>query len=146
MGATDIVSSSFAHAVERIREKSADPYLGAEGADAVVEAVGRADTWMQAFYAHDLARTVVLVVVPPPAMKLPEIPLIDVFARGGTPKSSWCGDCVPSRGFPVLVDLYKQNRMDLDAFVTEEMGIGDNQAAISLAYESPTECGPHGHH
>jgi S-(hydroxymethyl)mycothiol dehydrogenase len=124
---------------------SADPYEGAEGADAVVEAVGRADTWKQPFYAHHVPRTLVLVV-PPPAMKLPEIPLIDVFVRGGTPKPSWCGDAVPSGGFPALVDPYQQNRLDLDAFVTEEIGIGDDDAAISLADESPTKCGPHGRH
>ena len=63
-------------------------------------------------------------------MKIPDIPLIDVFGRGGALKSSWYGDCLPIRDFPMLVDLYQQGRLDLDAFVTEEIGIGDVEAAF----------------
>ena len=80
----------------------------------------------------DLAGTVVLVGVPTPDMKVPDIPLIDVFGRGGALKSSWYGDCLPSRDFPMLVDLYQQGRLDLDAFVTEEIGLGD--------VDGPLEC------
>src|SRR6188472_2881626 len=101
------------------------------GADVVIDAVGRPETWKQAFYARDLAGTVVLVGVPTPDMKLPDIPLIDVFGRGGALKSSWYGDCLPSRDFPVLVDLYRQGRLDLDAFVSETIGIGDIEAAFT---------------
>nr|QEO73993.1 alcohol dehydrogenase [uncultured bacterium] len=90
------------------------------GADVVIDAVGRPETWKQAFYARDLAGTVVLVGVPTPDMTL-EMPLIDFFSRGGSLKSSWYGDCLPSRDFPMLVDLYQQGRLDLDAFVTEEI-------------------------
>ena len=74
--------------------------------------------------------TVVLVGVPTPDMKVPDIPLIDVFGRGGSLKSSWYGDCLPSRDFPMLVDLYQQGRLDLDAFVTEEIGLDDVEAAF----------------
>ena len=95
---------------------------GGFGADVVIDAVGRPETWKQAFYARDLAGTLVLVGVPTPDMKIPDIPLIDVFGRGGALKSSWYGDCLPSRDFPMLVDLYQQGRLDLDAFVTEEIG------------------------
>ncbi|MFE6645237.1 S-(hydroxymethyl)mycothiol dehydrogenase [Nocardioides sp. NPDC057772] len=130
MGATHTVDSSATDAVEEIRRISAETYPGAEGADIVVEAVGRPETWKQAFYARDLAGTVVLVGVPTPDMKVPDIPLIDVFGRGGALKSSWYGDCLPSRDFPMLVDLYQQGRLDLDAFVTEEIGIGDIEAAF----------------
>ena len=91
----------------------------------VVEAVGRPQTWKQAFYARDLAGTVVLVGVPTPEMKLPDLPLVDVFSRGGALKSSWYGDCLPSRDFPMLVDLYRQGRLDLDAFVTEEIKLDE---------------------
>lgn len=130
MGATHTVDSSAEDAVERIKEICGEFYDGADGADVVVEAVGRPETWQQAFYARDLAGTVVLVGVPTPDMKVPEIPLIDVFGRGGSLKSSWYGDCLPSRDFPMLVDLYQQGRLDLDAFVTEEIGIGDIEAAF----------------
>ena len=100
------------------------------GADVVIEAVGRPETWKQAFYARDLAGTVVLVGVPTPDMKMPDLPLIDVFGRGGSLKSSWYGDCLPSRDFPMLVDLYQQGRLDLDAFVTEEIALDEVEAAF----------------
>ena len=125
LGATHTVDSSATDPVTAIQELT-----GGFGADVVIEAVGRPETWKQAFYARDLAGTVVLVGVPTPDMKVPDLPLIDVFGRGGALKSSWYGDCLPSRDFPVLVDLYQQGRLDLDAFVSEEIGIGDIEAAF----------------
>jgi S-(hydroxymethyl)mycothiol dehydrogenase len=102
---------------------------GGFGANVVIDAVGRPETWRQAFYARDLAGTVVLVGVPNPEMML-EIPLIDVFGRGGSLKSSWYGDCLPERDFPMLTDLYLQGRLPLDEFVSEKIGIGEIEAAF----------------
>ena len=99
------------------------------GADVVVDAVGRPETYEQAFYARDLAGTVVLVGVPTPEMKL-ELPLVDFFSRGGALKSSWYGDCLPERDFPMLIDLYEQGRLPLDKFVTERIGLNDIEAAF----------------
>jgi S-(hydroxymethyl)mycothiol dehydrogenase len=104
-------------------------YTGGVGADVVIEAIGRPETYLQAFYGRDLAGTVVLVGVPNPQMKL-ELPLIDVFGRGGALKSSWYGDCLPSRDFPMLIDLFGQGRFPLDKFVSEKIGIGDIEAAF----------------
>ncbi|GAA4376005.1 S-(hydroxymethyl)mycothiol dehydrogenase [Nocardioides caricicola] len=132
LGATHTVDSSSTDPVAAIQELT-----GGHGADVVIEAVGRPETWKQAFYARDLAGTVVLVGVPTPDMKVPDIPLIDVFGRGGSLKSSWYGDCLPSRDFPMLVDLYLQGRLDLDAFVTEEIGIGDIEAAFAKMHHVP---------
>ncbi len=128
MGATHTINSRESDPVEAIKALCGDD--GSEGADVVIDAVGRPETWKQAFYARDLAGTVVLVGVPTPEMMTPEIPLIDVFGRGGALKSSWYGDCLPSRDFPMLVDLYQQGRLDLDAFVSEEIGLGDVEAAF----------------
>ena len=125
MGATHAVNSAEGDPVAAIQALT-----GGHGADVVIDAVGRPETWKQAFYARDLAGTVVLVGVPTPDMTIPEIPLIDVFGRGGSLKSSWYGDCLPSRDFPMLVDLYRQGRLDLDAFVSEEIGIDDVEAAF----------------
>ncbi len=125
LGATHTVNSKEKDAVEAIQELT-----GGFGADVVIDAVGRPETWKQAFYARDLAGTVVLVGVPTPDMKIPEIPLIDVFGRGGSLKSSWYGDCLPSRDFPMLVDLYQQGRLDLDAFVSERIGLDDIETAF----------------
>jgi S-(hydroxymethyl)mycothiol dehydrogenase len=135
LGATHTVDSSKVDPIEEIKRICAETYAGAEGADVVIEAVGRPETWKQAFYARDLAGTVVLVGVPTPDMKVPDLPLIDVFGRGGALKSSWYGDCLPDRDFPMLVDLYQQGRLDLDAFVTEEIGIGDIEAAFDKMHE-----------
>ncbi len=125
LGATHTVNSREQDAVEAIQALT-----GGFGADVVIDAVGRPETWQQAFYARDLAGTVVLVGVPTPDMMVPELPLIDVFGRGGALKSSWYGDCLPSRDFPMLVDLYQQGRLDLDAFVTEEITLEDVDAAF----------------
>lgn len=124
LGATHTVNSRESDPVEAIRELT-----GGFGADVVIEAVGRPETYRQAFYARDLAGTVVLVGVPTPEMKL-ELPLLDVFGRGGTLRSSWYGDCLPSRDFPVLIDLYLQGRLDLDAFVTETIGLDEVEKAF----------------
>jgi S-(hydroxymethyl)mycothiol dehydrogenase len=123
-GATHTINSRETDAVEAIRELT-----GGFGADLVVEAVGRPETYKQAFYARDLAGTVVLVGVPTPDLMI-ELPMIDVFGRGGALKSSWYGDCLPSRDFPMLIDLYRQGRFDLDAFVSEEIALTDVEAAF----------------
>jgi S-(hydroxymethyl)mycothiol dehydrogenase len=102
---------------------------GGFGADVVIDAVGRPETWRQAFYSRDLAGTVVLVGVPTPDMRL-EMPLLDFFARGGSLKSSWYGDCLPSRDFPMLVDLHLQGRLPLERFVSEQIAITDVEAAF----------------
>ncbi|MEV6181672.1 S-(hydroxymethyl)mycothiol dehydrogenase [Streptomyces sp. NPDC052016] len=124
LGATHTVNSEEADAVEAIRELT-----GGFGADVVIEAVGRPETYRQAFYARDLAGTVVLVGVPTPEMRL-ELPLLDVFGRGGALKSSWYGDCLPSRDFPMLIDLYLQGRLDLDTFVTETIALAEVEKAF----------------
>ncbi|MER6208319.1 S-(hydroxymethyl)mycothiol dehydrogenase [Streptomyces sp. NPDC001642] len=124
MGATHTVNSKTNDPVEAIRELT-----GGFGADVVIEAVGHPETYKQAFYARDLAGTVVLVGVPTPEMKL-ELPLLDVFGRGGSLKSSWYGDCLPSRDFPMLIDLCLQGRLDLDAFVTETIALEDVEKAF----------------
>ncbi len=124
LGATDVVNGEEADVVESIQALT-----GGFGADVVIDAVGRPETWKQAFYGRDLAGTVVLVGVPTPEMTL-ELPLLDVFGRGGALKSSWYGDCLPSRDFPLLIDLYLQGRLPLDAFVTETTEIGEVEAAF----------------
>src|SRR5918995_767046 len=128
-GATHTINSRQTDPVERVRELT-----GGFGTNVVVEAVGRPETYRQAFFMRDLAGTVVLVGVPTPDMTL-ELPLLDVFGRGGALKSSWYGDCLPTRDFPLLVDLYQQGRLDLDAFVTEEIGIDEVEAAFDKMHD-----------
>ncbi|WP_163375658.1 S-(hydroxymethyl)mycothiol dehydrogenase [Dietzia sp. Alg238-R159] len=123
-GATHAVNSTSTDPVAAIQELT-----GGFGADVVIDAVGRPETYEQAFYARDLAGTVVLVGVPTPEMRL-ELPLLDFFGRGGSLKSSWYGDCLPERDFPMLVDLHLQGRLPLEKFVTERIGIDAVEAAF----------------
>ncbi|WP_130874455.1 S-(hydroxymethyl)mycothiol dehydrogenase [[Pseudopropionibacterium] massiliense] len=125
LGATDVVDGRHRDPVTAIRDLT-----GGFGADVVIDAVGVPQTWEQAFYARDLAGTVVLVGVPTPDKKVPRIPLLDVFSRGGSLKASWYGDCLPSRDFPVLTDLYLRGRLDLDAFVSEEIVLDEVENAF----------------
>ncbi|MFI7134337.1 S-(hydroxymethyl)mycothiol dehydrogenase [Nonomuraea sp. NPDC050153] len=124
-GATHTVNSRTAEPVEAIRDLT-----GGHGADVVIEAVGRPETYEQAFYARDLAGTVVLVGVPTPEMRI-GLPLLDVFGRGGSLKSSWYGDCLPNRDFPMLIDLFLQNRLPLDKFVTETIALDQIEEAFA---------------
>ena len=124
LGATDVVNSRAGDPVERIRELT-----GGFGADVVIEAVGLPETYRQAFYARDLAGTVVLVGVPTPEMRL-DLPLLDVFGRGGALKSSWYGDCLPSRDFPILIDLHLGGRLPLEKFVSETISLEDVEKAF----------------
>ncbi|MGO1809358.1 MAG: S-(hydroxymethyl)mycothiol dehydrogenase [Canibacter sp.] len=128
-GATHTVNSTQEDPVEKIRELT-----GTFGADVVIDAVGRPETYQQAFYARDLAGRVVLVGVPTPEMTL-ELPLLDVFGRGGALKSSWYGDCLPSRDFQMLIDQYKLGRLDLDGFVSERIALTDVEAAFAKMSE-----------
>jgi S-(hydroxymethyl)mycothiol dehydrogenase len=117
-GATHTVNALKEDPVERIRTLTEG-----NGADVCIEAVGRPEVLEQAFYARDLAGTVVQVGVPTPDMALPAIPMIDFFGRGGALRPSWYGDCLPSRDFPLLIDLYLQGRFDLDRFVSETIAL-----------------------
>ncbi|PPJ17611.1 S-(hydroxymethyl)mycothiol dehydrogenase [Nocardia nova] len=114
--------------VERVQELT-----GGFGADVVIDAVGRPETWKQAFYARDLAGTVVLVGVPTPDMQL-EMPLIDFFSHGGSLKSSWYGDCLPERDFPMLLDLYRQGRLPLERFVSERVALDQVEQAFTTMH------------
>ncbi len=124
-GATHVINSREADPVEGIRALT-----GGNGADVVIEAIGRPETYQQAFYARDLAGTVVLVGVPTPEMRI-ELPLLDVFGRGGALKSSWYGDCLPERDFPVLIDLYLEGRLPLDKFVSETIALDAVEEAFA---------------
>ncbi len=123
-GATHTVNATKQDPVEAIQG-----FTEGNGANVVIEAIGTPETYRQAFFARDLAGTVVLVGVPNPDMKI-ELPLIEVFGRGGSLKSSWYGDCLPTRDFPMFIDLYLQGRLDLERFVTETIKVNEVEEAF----------------
>jgi S-(hydroxymethyl)mycothiol dehydrogenase len=124
-GATHVVDARSEDPVEAIRALT-----DGNGADVVIEAVGSPVTYRQAFFARDLAGTLVQVGVPDPTMTI-ELPMIELFGRGGALKSSWYGDCLPTRDFPMLIELYLSGRLDLDGFVSETIGLEDVEEAFA---------------
>jgi S-(hydroxymethyl)mycothiol dehydrogenase len=124
-GATDTVNASDGDPVEAIRALT-----DGNGADVCIEAVGRPEVMQQAFFARDLAGTLVQVGVPDPTMTI-ELPMIEFFGRGGALKPSWYGDCLPSRDFPMLIDLYRQGRLPLDDFVSETIALDAVEEAFA---------------
>jgi S-(hydroxymethyl)mycothiol dehydrogenase len=123
-GATHTIDSSRTDPVEAVRALTED-----NGADVCIEAVGRPEVMQQAFFARDLAGTLVQVGVPDPSMKI-ELPMIEFFGRGGALKPSWYGDCLPTRDFPMLIDLYLEGKLDLDRFVSETITLDDVETAF----------------
>ncbi len=123
-GATHTVDASAADPVAAIQALT-----DGNGADVCIEAVGHPKVFEQAFYARDLAGTVVQVGVPNPEMRI-DLPMIDFFGRGGRLKPSWYGDCLPSRDFPMLIDLHLQGRLPLERFVSETIGLDGVEEAF----------------
>ena len=123
-GATHTVNAAERDPVEAIRALT-----GGNGANVCVEAVGNPKVMEQAFFARDLAGTLVQVGVPTPEMRI-DLPMIEFFGRGGRLKPSWYGDCLPSRDFPMLIDLYLQGRLDLDRFVSETIALDEVEEAF----------------
>jgi len=124
-GATHTVDAGATDPVEAIKGLT-----DGNGADVCIEAVGNPKVMEQAFSARDLAGTLVQVGVPTPDMRI-DLPMIEFFGRGGALKPSWYGDCLPSRDFPLLVDLYLDGRLDLDRFVSETIGIEQVEDAFA---------------
>jgi S-(hydroxymethyl)mycothiol dehydrogenase len=125
LGATDLVDSSQVNPVSVIRELT-----GGFGADVTVEAVGHPDVLKQAFHARDHAGTMIQCGVPNPKMRI-DVGMLDFYGRGGALRPSWYGDCLPTRDFPILIDLYLRGRYDLDRFVSETIAIDEVEEAFA---------------
>jgi S-(hydroxymethyl)mycothiol dehydrogenase len=124
-GATHLVDASSEDPVAAVRGAT-----GGNGADVCIEAVGNAKVFEQAFFARDLAGTLVQVGVPTPDMRI-DLPFIELFGRGGRIKPSWYGDCLPERDFPALVDLHLQGRLPLERFVSETISLDEVEDAFT---------------
>jgi len=124
-GATDVVNASDDDPVEAIKKLT-----DGLGVDVAIEAVGHPEVFRQAFFSRDLAGTMVQVGVPDPTMQL-ELPMIEFYGRGGALKPAWYGDCLPSRDFPMLIDLYLAGRLDLDRFVSETISLDEVEEAFA---------------
>jgi len=125
LGASDTIDSSQVNPVDAVRELT-----GGFGADVTVEAVGNPEVFKQAFHARDHAGTLVQVGVPNPQMRI-DVRMLDFYGRGGSLRPAWYGDCLPTRDFPILIDLYLRGRYDLDRFVSETIALDQVEEAFA---------------
>ena len=93
-GATHTVDAGATDPVEAIRSLT-----GGNGADVCIEAVGNPKVMEQAFFARDLAGTLVQVGVPTPDMRI-DLPMIEFFGRGGALEAELVRRLPPLPGLP----------------------------------------------
>ncbi|MCC7368549.1 MAG: Zn-dependent alcohol dehydrogenase [Chloroflexi bacterium] len=124
LGATHVVNASETDPVAAIKDLT-----DGHGVDYVFEAVGNPKVLSQALRSRDLAGVCTLIGVPSATSTI-EFPAQEFFGMGGSLRVSWYGDCLPTRDFPLLADLYLKGRLNLDDLVTEKIGLGDVQHAF----------------
>jgi S-(hydroxymethyl)mycothiol dehydrogenase len=126
-GATHVINSKELSHDEIV--KAVQDLTDGFGADVTIDAVGIEPTTQAAFYSRDLAGRMVMVGVPNQTSRF-DIPAIDFFSHGGALKSSWYGDCLPERDFPMYVDLANQGRFPLEKFVSERITLDEVERAF----------------
>lgn len=131
-GATDTVNPNDGDPVQQIRDLT-----GGLGVDYSFEAVGLPQTLNQALACRDLAGVCTLIGVPNTGMRV-EMPMEEVFSRGGSLRVSWYGDCLPSRDFPMLADWYKRGELKLDELITRRIKLEETDDAFAAMERGET--------
>ena len=57
---------------------------------------------------------------------------------GGSLRVSWYGDCLPTRDFPLLADLYLKGRLKLDELVTQRIALEEVQESFEAMERGET--------
>ncbi|HEU0166461.1 MAG TPA: zinc-binding dehydrogenase [Chloroflexota bacterium] len=131
-GATHVVNPNDGDPVQQIRELT-----DGLGVDYSFDAVGLPLTFQQALAARDLAGVCTLIGVPNTGVRV-DLPMDDVFSRGGSLRVSWYGDCLPSRDFPMLVDWYRRGELQLDELITRRIQLAETDAAFAAMERGET--------
>jgi S-(hydroxymethyl)glutathione dehydrogenase/alcohol dehydrogenase len=124
-GATDTVDASEDDVVTAVRELT-----GGAGVDHGIEVVGVPATIRAAYDATRRGGTVTLVG----AAGIEEtvtFSALSMMADGKTIRGSVYGSSDPARDIPVLAELARRGRLDLEALVTRRIGIDDVEAAFT---------------
>ena len=124
LGATDAIDARATDPVKKIRE------LTGTGVDYAFEAIGLPHTLAQAVSSCDLGGTTVMIGVPVPGATLSFAATKFFYSRANL-KATFYGDCLPSRDFPLLAGWYADGTLELDAMVTEKIGLGDVERAFT---------------
>jgi S-(hydroxymethyl)mycothiol dehydrogenase len=131
-GATDTIDSSAIDAVEQIKALT-----GGLGVDFAFECVGSAQVLQQVLASRDLAGIATLIGVPGRDSTI-SLELPRYFDIGGSLRVSWYGDCLPSRDFPMLVDLYQKGELKLKELITQRVSLDDVQSAFDAMERGET--------
>jgi S-(hydroxymethyl)glutathione dehydrogenase/alcohol dehydrogenase len=123
-GATDTVDGGAGDAVARIRE------LSGGGVDFSFEAVGVPELMSQAYECVRRGGTATIVGVGSLTQSFPMNALM-VSMSGKTLKGSFYGDTNPHADFPMLLDLYRRGKLDLDGMVTTTYAIEEAPQAFA---------------
>ncbi|MEO3761626.1 Zn-dependent alcohol dehydrogenase [Mycobacterium sp. B14F4] len=124
-GATDTVDASDGDLVTTVHRLT-----GGAGVDHGIEVVGKAATIRAAYDCTRRGGTVTLVG----AAGIDDsvtFPALSLMADGKTMRGSVYGASDPVRDIPVLADLALRGRLDLEALVTQRIGIDDVETAFS---------------
>ena len=131
-GATHTVNASQDDPIAKIKELT-----GGNGANYVFEAVGNPIVLAQALRSRDLAGVAVLIGVPSADATI-EFPAQEYFGMGGSLRVSWYGDCLPTRDFPLLADLYLKGELKLDEMITRKIALEEVQDAFEAMERGET--------
>lgn len=123
LGATDVVDASAGDPVDAIKQLTG-------GVDHAFEAVGLAATLEQAMASCRLAGTCTLIGVPNPKAEA-TVRLAPFFYKRLTLRSTFYGDCLPSRDFPRVAEWYRRGDLDLDKLVTAKISLDDVEDAFA---------------
>lgn len=104
------------------------------GADIMIDVVGHPETYEQDFYARNFVDTILLVDLLTPDLTI-ELPLIDIFNRGGVLQSSCYGACLFPHDCLMLVDLYCSVRFDFNVLATERIALEQVEGVFDTMHD-----------
>ncbi len=125
LGATHGVDPADGDVVQQIRS-----ITGRRGADFIFEAVGRRATIETAISATRRGGTTCIVGASPPE-ELVSLSAYDLYMHGKTLVGCQYGSVVPSRDFPLLLNLWRSGRLPLDRLITARIKLDD----VNIAFD-----------
>lgn len=124
-GATDTIDASEVDLVTAVRD-----HTGGAGVDHGIEVVGKPATIRAAYEATRRGGTVTLVGAAGITDEV-TFPALSLMADGKVVRGSVYGASDPARDIPVLAELARRGRLDLEALVTRRIGIDDVESAFA---------------
>ena len=124
LGATHAVDPADGEVVKQIRA-----ITGRRGADYIFEAVGRQATIEAAIEATRRGGTTCVVGAAPPD-EVVTLSAYDLYMHGKTLVGCQYGSVVPGRDFPMLLNLWRNGRLPLEALITGRITLDEVNGAF----------------